>query len=73
MRWRLYTRPALPAGVDRLATREARVGVGGRATSTCTPASGSTWMSTGSGDVRYHGDTALTQHVDGSGELSRVD
>jgi hypothetical protein len=27
----------------------------------------------GSGDVRYHGDPALTKHVDGSGELSRAD
>jgi hypothetical protein len=27
----------------------------------------------GSGDVRYRGDPALTQHVDGSGELTRAD
>jgi hypothetical protein len=27
----------------------------------------------GSGDVRYDGDPALTQHVDGSGELTRAD
>jgi hypothetical protein len=27
----------------------------------------------GSGDVRYHGDPALTQHVDGSRELTRAD
>jgi Putative auto-transporter adhesin, head GIN domain len=27
----------------------------------------------GSGDVRYHGVPALTQHVDGSGELSLAD
>ena len=27
----------------------------------------------GSGDVRYHGDPALTQHVDGSGERTRAD
>jgi hypothetical protein len=27
----------------------------------------------GSGDVRYHGTPALTQHVDGSGKLSRAD
>jgi hypothetical protein len=27
----------------------------------------------GSGDVRFHGDAALTQHVDGSGELTRAD
>jgi hypothetical protein len=26
----------------------------------------------GSGDVRYHGDPALTQHVDGSGALTRA-
>jgi len=27
----------------------------------------------GSGDVRYEGDPALTQHLDGSGELTRAD
>jgi hypothetical protein len=27
----------------------------------------------GSGDVRYHGDPALMQRVNGSGELSRAD
>jgi hypothetical protein len=27
---------------------------------------------TGSGDVRYHGHPALSQHVDGSGDLSRA-
>jgi hypothetical protein len=27
----------------------------------------------GSGDVRYHGTPALTQHVDGSGNLSGAD
>src|SRR5918992_1556840 len=61
------------ADLGGLATREAQVAVSG---------SGSADVRAGerlegdvdrSGDVRYHGDPALTQQVDGSGELIRAD
>ena len=44
-----------------------------RATSTCAPSERLDVTVDGSGDVRYHGDPAVTQRVDGSGDLSRAD
>ena len=61
------------ADLGDLATREARVFVGGSGEADVRAADKLDVTVDGSGDVRYHGHPQLTQKVDGSGDLSRAD
>jgi Putative auto-transporter adhesin, head GIN domain len=61
------------ADLAELAARDARVFVGGSGDADVRAEQRLDVTVDGSGDVRYHGSPALTQHDDGSGELSRAD
>lgn len=60
------------ADLAGLAAREAHVAVGGSGNADVRADERLDVVLDGSGDVRYHGDPVLTQHDDGSGELSRA-
>jgi Putative auto-transporter adhesin, head GIN domain len=59
------------ADLAALAAREAHVFVGGSGEADVRAAERLAVEVDGSGDVRYYGDPAVTQQIDGSGELSR--
>jgi hypothetical protein len=63
-----------PAAIAALALAGCSIGDDGpRTAQTRDVASFTRIDNRGSVDVRYHGNPALTQHVDGSGDLSRAD